>query len=89
MAIKKDNRRKALQTKRNLAKAGMGASMAVLFWTALSRNRRLMRHHALAGITLTGFTLWHMMLYKGNGSNRSHRNRAVRSRKKVTRRDHA
>jgi hypothetical protein len=57
------NERSTLQRKRTLAKVGMSASMGVILWSALNRNRRLMRYHSLAGVALVGFTAWHMMLY--------------------------
>ncbi len=62
-----------LQQKRTLAKAGMATSMGVILWTALRRNRRVMRYHTLAGIALMGFSAWHMMLYNGKQKRASSR----------------
>jgi L-serine deaminase len=65
MTDSKQNDSITLQQKRTLAKAGMATSMGVILWTALRRNRRVMRYHTLAGIALMGFSAWHMMLYNG------------------------
>jgi ribosomal protein L21E len=53
-----------IATQRTLAKAGMGASMGVLVWSAMVRGRKAMRYHTLAGVALLGFTVWHIALYK-------------------------
>lgn len=54
----------AVTTQRTLAKAGMSVAMATLVWTAMTRGRRLMGYHSLAGVALLGFTVWHLTLYK-------------------------
>lgn len=53
-----------IATQRTLAKAGMGASMGVLVWSAMARSRKVMRYHTLAGVALLGFAVWHIALYK-------------------------
>ena len=37
--------------------------MGFLLWTAMGRNRRLLRYHTVAGIAMIGFSVWHLMLY--------------------------
>lgn len=54
----------SIATQRSLAKAGMGASMGVLVWSAMVRGRKAMSYHTLAGVALLGFTVWHIALYK-------------------------
>lgn len=59
------NRKHAsIATQRTLAKAGMGASLGVLVWSAMARGRTVMRYHTLAGVALLGFAVWHIALYK-------------------------
>ncbi len=60
--ISKDLRSTASQ--RTLAKAGMTVSMGAVLWTAMTRSRKVMRYHTLAGLALLGFTVWHLTLYK-------------------------
>lgn len=57
-------RNRTLQTRRTLAKAGMGAAMGILVWSALAGRQVLRRYHAPAGIALIGFTVWHLTLYQ-------------------------
>ena len=66
-ATRRQRRRKSLQVQRRAAKIGIVASMGVLLWTAMGRNRRILRYHTLAGITMMGFSVWHLMLYNNAG----------------------
>lgn len=54
------------ETKKELAKIGMTATLAVAVVTApLVRGNRLMKNvHTGAGLLLTGFCLWHHFLYQ-------------------------
>lgn len=54
----------SVAAQRTLAKAGMGAAMGVLVWSAMVRGRQAMRYHPLAGVALLGFSIWHIALYK-------------------------
>lgn len=51
-------------TRRTVAKAGMSVSLGVLLWTAMTRSRKVMHYHTLAGVALLGFTVWHLTLYR-------------------------
>lgn len=53
--------------KRQLAKAGIAASLGVLMWSAMAGRRLLRRYHAPAGVALLGFGAWHMSLYRPRG----------------------
>ncbi len=55
-----------LETKKELAKLGMAASLGVAVFTApfLRRNRILRKVHTGAGAMLVGFSLWHHQLYQ-------------------------
>lgn len=55
---------RSVLTQRTVAKAGMGVSLGVLVWTAMTRSRKVMRYHTLAGVALLGFTVWHLTLYR-------------------------
>lgn len=60
----KNRKNTSIATQRTLAKAGMGASLGVLVWSAMARGRTVMRYHTLAGVALLGFAVWHIALYK-------------------------
>lgn len=60
----KNRKNTSITTQRTLAKAGMGASLGVLVWSAMARGRTVMRYHTLAGVALLGFAVWHIALYK-------------------------
>ncbi len=55
-----------LETKKELAKLGMAASLgAAVFTTPFLKHNRLMRKvHTGAGVLLVGFSLWHHRLYQ-------------------------
>lgn len=55
---------RSVVTQRTVAKAGMSVSLGVLVWTAMTRSRKVMRYHTLAGVALLGFTVWHLTLYR-------------------------
>ncbi len=54
------------QTRRNLAKIGMAASLGTLVATGLmetSKTETLKRVHLWSGFALVGFSYWHYSLY--------------------------
>ena len=54
-----------LDTKKEVAKIGMAASMAVVVGTSFTMNSKAMKNlHIGAGVTLVGFSLWHHFLYQ-------------------------
>jgi hypothetical protein len=55
---------RSVVTQRTVAKAGMSISLGVLVWSAMTRSRKVMRYHTLAGVALLGFTVWHLTLYR-------------------------
>jgi hypothetical protein len=54
-----------LETKKEVAKIGMAASMVVVVGTSFAMNSKTMKTlHIGAGATLVGFSLWHHFLYQ-------------------------
>ncbi len=54
-----------LEMKKELAKIGMTASLAVTVFTALYiKNKTVKKIHTGAGVALAGFSLWHHLLYQ-------------------------
>lgn len=54
-----------LDTKKELAKIGMTASMGITVATAFyMKNKFIKNLHVVAGTALVGFSLWHHMLYQ-------------------------
>lgn len=54
-----------LETKKEVAKIGMVASMAVVVGTSFAMKSKAMKNlHIGAGATLVGFSLWHHFLYQ-------------------------
>lgn len=54
----------SLEKQREIAKIGMGVSLALTATTALfMKNPRTSKLHTLSGIALVGFSLWHYSLY--------------------------
>ncbi len=54
-----------LDTKREIAKIGMTASMGLTVATSFYMKNRLMKNlHIGAGVALVGFSFWHHMLYQ-------------------------
>lgn len=54
-----------LDTKKEIAKIGMTASMGITVATSFYMKNRLMKNlHIGAGVALVGFSFWHHMLYQ-------------------------
>jgi len=54
-----------LETKKEVAKIGMTASMAIVIGTSFGMKSKIMKNlHVGAGVALVGFSLWHHMLYQ-------------------------
>lgn len=54
-----------LDTKKEVAKIGMTASMAIVVGTSFGMKSKVMKNlHIGAGVALVGFSLWHHMLYQ-------------------------
>jgi hypothetical protein len=54
-----------LETKKEAAKIGMTASMAIVVGTSFGMKSKIMKNlHIGAGVALVGFSLWHHMLYQ-------------------------
>ena len=54
-----------LETKKEAAKIGMTASMAIVIGTSFGMKSKIMKNlHVGAGVALVGFSLWHHMLYQ-------------------------
>ncbi len=54
-----------LETKKEIAKIGMTASLGVTVLSAMYLKNRTMRQvHTGAGLALAGFCLWHHFLYQ-------------------------
>ena len=59
------NRSWDLETKKEVAKIGMSASLAVVVGTSFAMKSKAMKTlHVGAGIALVGFSFWHHMLYQ-------------------------
>lgn len=55
---------KKLESKRELAKVGMTASMALCVGSAFFMNNKGAKNlHILSGVALVGFSIWHHSLY--------------------------
>lgn len=52
-----------MKQQRELAKIGMGVSLAVLTYTGFNRTRTSLRTHTIAGFALIGLSFWHASLY--------------------------
>ncbi|MFA7084480.1 MAG: hypothetical protein WC141_08105 [Arcobacteraceae bacterium] len=68
MIEKKENRHRLdLDTKKELAKIGMTASMGITVATAFFMKNKFMKNlHIVAGTSLVGFSLWHHLLYQSH-----------------------
>ena len=56
-----------LETKKEIAKIGMTASMGITVATSLYMKNKFMKNlHIGAGVALVGFSFWHHMLYQPN-----------------------
>lgn len=54
-----------LDTKKEIAKIGMTASMGITVATSLYMKNKFMKNlHIGAGVALVGFSFWHHMLYQ-------------------------
>lgn len=54
-----------LETKKEIAKIGMSATLGVAVLSApFLKNRTMKNIHTGAGVLLVGFSLWHHMLYQ-------------------------
>ena len=54
-----------LETKKEIAKIGMTASMGITVATSFNMKNRVMKNlHVGAGMALVGFSLWHHTLYQ-------------------------
>lgn len=54
-----------LDTKKEVAKIGMTASMAIVVGTSFGMKSKVMKNlHIGAGVALVGFSLWHHLLYQ-------------------------
>ncbi len=55
-----------LETKREIAKVAMAASLGVTVVSALflKKDRTMKQIHTGAGVALAGFSLWHHFLYQ-------------------------
>lgn len=54
-----------LDTKKEVAKIGMTASMAIVVGTSFGMKSKIMKNlHVGAGVALVGFSLWHHLLYQ-------------------------
>lgn len=54
-----------LDTKREIAKIGMTASMGITVATSFYMKNKFMKNlHIGAGVALVGFSFWHHMLYQ-------------------------
>lgn len=61
---KKPHSSTSLEKQREIAKIGMGVSLALTATTALfMKNPRASKLHTLSGVALVGFSLWHYSLY--------------------------
>ncbi len=59
-----------LDTKKEIAKIGMTASMGITVATSFYMKTRLMKNlHIGAGVALVGFSFWHHMLYQPEKKN--------------------
>ncbi|CAM2917097.1 hypothetical protein [Helicobacter burdigaliensis] len=56
--------KKTIETKREIAKIGMGVSLFLTASSALFLKNKVAKNiHILSGISLVGFSLWHSSLY--------------------------
>lgn len=56
-----------LDTKKEIAKIGMTASMGITVATSFYMKNKFMKNlHIGAGVALVGFSFWHHMLYQPN-----------------------
>lgn len=54
-----------LDTKKEIAKIGMTASMGITVATSFNMKNKVMKNlHVGAGVALVGFSLWHHLLYQ-------------------------
>lgn len=61
----KEQKRTSLETKKEIAKIGMTASMGIVVGTSFfMKNKLAKRAHIVAGGALVGFSLWHHLLYQ-------------------------
>lgn len=59
------NRSWDLETKKEVAKIGMSASLAIVVGTSFAMKSKAMKTlHIGAGVALVGFSFWHHMLYQ-------------------------
>ena len=63
---KRENMREIdLDTKKEIAKIGMTASMGITVATSFNMKNKVMKNlHVGAGVALVGFSLWHHLLYQ-------------------------
>lgn len=63
-ASSKTSKALSLESKREMAKIGMGVSLALTTLSALNmQNQSANKLHVISGIALVGFSLWHYSLY--------------------------
>lgn len=61
-----------LDTKKEIAKIGMTASLGVVTVTSFYMKTRLIKNlHIGAGVALIGFSFWHHMLYQPKSEKKS------------------
>lgn len=64
LAITKEQKKISLETKREIAKIGMSASLFLTASSALFlKNKTAKTIHIGAGVALVGFSIWHASLY--------------------------
>lgn len=67
-----------LDTKKEIAKIGMTASMGITVATSFYMKNRLMKNlHIGAGVALVGFSFWHHMLYQPEKKGRKKESKVV------------
>ena len=70
-----------LETKKEVAKIGMTASLGVVVGTSFAMDSKIMKNlHIGAGVALVGFSLWHHFLYQP--SKRDASKKTLKSKKK-------
>lgn len=70
-----------LETKKEVAKIGMTASLGIVVGTSFAMKSNVMKNlHIGAGVALVGFSLWHHLLYQP--SKADIQKKAAKSKKK-------
>ncbi len=70
-----------LDTKKEIAKIGMTASLGVLVATSFKMKSKTSKFlHNLSGATLVGFSLWHHYLYQPEKKDKSKKVKMVKNK---------